>query len=255
MSVRALVGMLLLLYSGAALFLYLKQRTFIYFPFVAVEHSFSVEHFSSQGESIEVVVLNKEKQDAIIYFGGNAEAVAASAPDFEVAFPERTIYLVNYRGYGGSTGSPSEQGLYADALQIYDGIIKRHENVSVIGRSIGSGIATFLAARRHVAKLVLVTPFDSLVNVAKDQFPLFPVSFFLKDRFDSYSRVGEIESQTLVVVAGNDAIIGSKYSNRLISAFPPSQVTVKTFAEAGHNSLPRREYLIAMSAFLRTSEP
>jgi len=253
MSARALVGMLLLLYGGMALFLYLKQRSFIYFPFVALEHSFPVERFSSQGESIEVVVLNRDSKDAIVYFGGNAEAVAANAPSFREAFPEQAIYLVNYRGYGGSSGSPSEQGLYVDALQIYDVLTTRHEQISVIGRSIGSGVATFLAANRHVAKLVLVTPFDSMLNLAKDQFPLFPVSFFLKDRYESYSRVREIKSQTLVVLAGKDAIIGSKYSNRLISAFPPSEVTVKTFAEAGHNSLPQREYLMAMSAFLRTT--
>ncbi len=250
MGARALIGMLLLLYGGMALFLYLKQRSFIYFPVAGWEHSFPTERFTSQGETIEVVVLNKEMNNAIIYFGGNAEFVAANAPAFEQAFPERAIYLVNYRGYGGSSGSPSEQALYADALQVYDALIASHEDVAVIGRSVGSGIATYLAANRPVPRLVLVTPFDSMLSMAIDQFPFFPVRFFLKDRYDSYSRVNQIESQTLVLLAGKDSIIRPKYSNRLISAFPKSQVTVKTFREAGHNTLPQREYLMTMSEFL-----
>jgi len=251
LGVRALLGVLLLVYLGFGVYLYAKQRSFIYFPVAHFEHDFAVERFRSDGESIEVVVLNEGKGNALIYFGGNAEPVVANASAFEQVFSEHTVYLVNYRGYAGSSGSPTEQGLYADASHIYDTIRVRHRNVSVIGRSIGSAVATYLAANRAVKKLVLVTPFDSILNIARDQFPFFPVSLFLKDRYDSYSRVGDVEADTLILVAERDAVIRAKYSDRLASAFPPAQVTVETLEGVGHNGLSAHPgYLATLSRFM-----
>jgi hypothetical protein len=115
--------------------LYIFQRDLLYFPTEKYEHPFEQISVSSQGETIEVIILNKGRSRALIYFGGNGEAVVANAEEFSSNFSDVTIYLINYRGYGGSTGKPTESGNYADALAVYDHVNKEHSQLSVAGRS------------------------------------------------------------------------------------------------------------------------
>ncbi|MFM2003805.1 MAG: hypothetical protein RI963_3231, partial [Planctomycetota bacterium] len=108
---------------------------------------------------------------AVIYFGGNAEEVDRSADDYAAAFPRHAIYLMNYRGYGGSQGGPSKAALHRDAAALYEYVASRHGTIVVIGRSLGSGVAVRLAVSNRVDRLILITPFDSIVNVARGLFP------------------------------------------------------------------------------------
>ena len=255
MSVRSLLVVGVLVYCMWGLLLYLFQRNFIYMPTIRVAHDHQVERFASAGEVIEVVVLNPGARHAVRYFGGNAELVVANAPGFLDNLPGHTVYLVNYRGYSGSSGMPTEQGLYTDAQNIYDSIRHRHNGVSVIGRSLGSAVATHLASVRAVDRLVLVTPFDSMVHMARDLYPIYPVSLLLRDRFDSYSRVSQISADTLVVVAEHDSIVRAKYSSRLVGAFPAGQVTLQTIAGVGHNGLSARgEYYPLLARFIAAAK-
>ena len=104
---------------------------------------------------------------------------------FRAAFPDRSLFLVNYRGYGGSSGQPSEAALFADALAIFDHVRREHSEIAVMGRSLGSGVAVLVASERPVEQLVLVTAFDSLVNVAREYLRWLPVGRLLRDRYDS----------------------------------------------------------------------
>jgi uncharacterized protein len=151
--------------------------------------------------------------------------------------PQYAVYLVNYRGYGGSSGLPSETALFQDALVVYDHIKTGHSHISVIGRSLGSGVAVFLAANRDVEKLVLVTPYDSIENIARQMYLVYPISIMLKDKFNSLSRVDSVSAETLVIIAENDQIIPRENSERLAAAFRPGQATVKTLVGADHNAL------------------
>lgn len=233
--------MLISIYVLFGIFLFIFQRDFMYFPTEKPTHPFQIKQFLIGGESIDVVVLNKGKSKAIMYFGGNGESVVGNAPDFIKIFPNHTVYLVNYRGYGGSTGTPTEQFLYSDARHIYDGIISQHQQVSVIGRSLGTGIATYLASQREVHKIILVSPYDSIEHIAQDRYKIYPISLLLKDKYNSLHRIKDIKSDTLIILAEHDAVIPSKYSSQLIKAFPISQVTVETIKGAGHNNLSQRE--------------
>jgi pimeloyl-ACP methyl ester carboxylesterase len=107
-------------------------------------------------------------------------------PALSVAFPDRAIYLLHYRGYGGSSGTPSEKALFADALTLFDEVRTKHSSVDVVGRSLGSGVAVYVASLRPVARLVLVTPFDSLEGLAALRFPYVPVKWLLRDKFESW---------------------------------------------------------------------
>ncbi len=172
-TVMLLVGTVAVLFVAWGGWLYATQRSQIYFPTPAVEHpGAQVWWVESQGERLKVWVVARPGTRALLYFGGNADDVAGHIDAFSDAFPEHSLYFVNYRGYGGSSGRPSEPALVADALAVFDQVQSRQAEVSVMGRSLGSGVAVQLAAERPVSRLVLVTPFDSLVNVATRVFPL-----------------------------------------------------------------------------------
>ncbi|MCK5687871.1 alpha/beta hydrolase, partial [Myxococcota bacterium] len=104
------LGILLVAYIVIGALLFLSQRKFIYFPTSAIKHGYPEEIFKTGTESIVVAVVNGGREKALLYFGGNAEEVIYNAPDFAKIFAEHTVYLVNYRGYGGSSGQPTEAG-------------------------------------------------------------------------------------------------------------------------------------------------
>ena len=98
-------------------------------------------------------------------------------------------------------------------------------------------MATYVAAYREVSKLALITPFDSIVNVAQGKYPVYPVHLLLHDTFDSESRVALIKAKTFIVIAENDEVIPLKYTEKLIEAFPKSQVQVDTIKNRGHSDI------------------
>jgi len=255
-TLKIFCSLLLILYLVGGCLLYIFQRDFMYFPSPQVRHDFEVEQFSNGGEKVDVVVLNRGKMNAIIYFGGNGEQVVYNARDFEANFGNYTIYLVNYRGYGGSSGLPTEDGIYSDAHKIYDSIAKQYQSISVSGRSLGSGVATYLASTRDISKMVLITPYDSILNVAKNKYPIYPISILLKDKYLSVSRVKDIKSNVLILVADQDNVIPAENTDALISAFPLSQIRVEKFESAGHNSISsdRRYYPLLADFFKEDSQ-
>lgn len=231
---KSLSIVLLLGYLGMGLFLYIYQRDLLYFPTPDISTPYTEMVLQNEGESLKIIVLNKGHKNAILYFGGNAESMAQSSDYIAQQFPEFTIYLMNYRGYGGSTGLASEQGLYSDALKLYDSVKPKHKRISIGGRSLGSGIAVYVAANREVSKLALITPFDSIVNVAQEMYPLYPVSFLLDDQYDSLSRIKEIKAKTFIVTAQNDQVITKERTQELIDAFDPALLKVEMIENRGH---------------------
>ena len=241
--------LLIYLIAGAVLFFY--QRKLIYFPTGKIRHSYELLKLDNGKETLEVIVLNPGKNKALLYFGGNAEAVVHNAVDFLTAFPLHTVYLFNYRGYGGSSGQPTEEGIYSDALSLFDKVQEKQAKISVIGRSLGSGAATYLASKRPVEKMVLVSPYDSIKSVAQNKFPIYPMFLLLKDKYDSIGRVKEIQAKTIVLMAENDEVIPKKHSLRLISEFPTEHITVKTISDTGHNDISNKmEYYDHLKSFL-----
>ena len=226
--------LLLIGYVGMGLFLYIYQRDFLYFPTPDTVTPYNTMLLQNEGISINVIVLNEGYENAILYFGGNAESMAQSSDYIAQQFPTFTVYLMDYRGYGGSTGEPTEKGLYSDALKLYDAIKLKHNRISIGGRSLGSGIATYVAAHREVSKLALITPFDSIVNVANGRYPIYPVSFLLHDKYDSASRTKGIKAKILIVIAQNDKIITRERTQQLIDAFDPARLEVMIIENRGH---------------------
>jgi len=225
---------LLVLYVAFGMYLYFNQRNFLYFPTADSATKYSNITFKNDTDNINVIVLNTGNKNAILYFGANAESMASSADYIAKQFPQFTVYLLDYRGYGKSTGSASEDVLYKDALKLYDAIESKHGRISVGGRSLGSGIATYVAAHREVSKLVLITPYDSIVNVAQDKYPIYPVSLLLTQRYDSLGRVKMIDAKTLIIFSENDKVIPRESTQRLIEAFDRQNLKVIMIHNRGH---------------------
>jgi pimeloyl-ACP methyl ester carboxylesterase len=145
--------------------------------------------------------------------------------------------MLHYRGYGGSSGKPTEEALHSDARALYEMVHARHPDVIVVGRSLGSGVAVQLAATRQVTRLVLITPFDSIVNLASRQFPFVPVDLLLRDRFESWRYAPQVTAPTLIIAAANDEVVPRESTLALFNAFGPGVATMTTISGAGHNSI------------------
>lgn len=228
------IGVYLLL----AAFLYAYQRKLIYFPVPADPHFDAAEiEIDNQGTQLRGWVLRPGQKAAVIYFGGNSEMITHRSEFFEDVFRGYSIYLVNYRGYGLSEGSPSEAGLFSDALAIYDRVRRDHDSVIAYGRSLGSGVAVYLASMRPLDKLILLTPYDSITEIGARSYPLFPVRYLIRDRFDSASRAAGIEIPVMITSAELDREIDLSHTLALRERFVRGSVEYLMIQGAAHNDI------------------
>lgn len=227
----------------AALFVF--QRALIYFPQPrAAGTGETLLTLSVDDAQVLVSVRPHDGPDALIYFGGNAEDVSRNLPGFSQAFPDYALYLLHYRGYGGSTGSPSEEAIAHDAIALFDQVYATHPHVAVVGRSLGSGVAVRLASQRPAARLILITPYNSLDELAARQFPLFPVKWLLQDTFESWKYAARITVPTLLIAAQDDEVIPRSSTERLFGHFVKGVASLEVIPAAGHNSIAETpEYL------------
>ena len=231
-----LTGVAVAIPLAMAGWLFAIQRSLIYFPQprTGPAASFTLD---VDGARLVVSVYQAERDRAVLYFGGNAEDVSHSVEAIAPAFPDAALYLPHYRGYGGSSGRPSEAALVADALAVFDEIHPRHGPVTVVGRSLGSGVAAYVASRRSVSRVVLVTPFDSLAAVGARHYPAPLVRWLLRDRFDSAEYAPAITAPTLLLAAADDDIIPPAHAEALLRAFRPGIATLHVLKGVGHNTI------------------
>jgi len=172
-----------------------------------------------------------------LYFGGNAEVVSGSLPTMANAFPDHSIYGMHYRGYAGSAGSPTEAALREDALALYDRVVREHPDVIVVGRSLGSGVAVWLASQRRASRLILITPFNSLLELAATQLRFLPIKWLLLDKFESWRYAPMVATRTLIVEAERDEVIPNSSTQALMMHFRPDLVSLKVLRGVGHNTI------------------
>ena len=242
------LGVIALVYASLCAVLFAFQRSFIYFPQPrSLGDSTSIITLPVDGATVNVTVRIYSGSKALIYFGGNSEDVSRRLSTFSTAFPDHALYLQHYRGYGGSSGKPSEAALFADAIALFDKVYAEHPNVVLVGRSLGSGVAAYLASQRPVTRLVLVTPYNSIQALATHQFPYIPVRWLLVDKFESWKYVTLINAPTLIIAAEHDEVIPRTSTELLFNRFCAGIASIKVIADTSHNTISdSSEYILLL---------
>jgi fermentation-respiration switch protein FrsA (DUF1100 family) len=229
--------------------LFFSQRSFIFPVSRAFRTAPSAAGFGAAEEQVldttdgeKVIVWHvpaKPGHAVILYFHGNGDFLAGLVGRFRDITQDGTgLIALSYRGYAGSTGRPSEQGLLLDAEAAYAFAMARYaaERIVVWGFSLGSGVATAIAADHPVAKLVLEAPFTSIADVAAAGFPFMPVRWLIRDPFHSDLRIARVRVPLLVMHGERDGAIPIKMGERLFAlAHDPKQFV--RFPEGDHNDL------------------
>ena len=162
------------------------------------------------------------------------------------------VLMLEYRGYGGNPGTPSEAGLYIDAdaaLDFLEGERVPTNRLVLYGESLGSGVAVQAAAEHAIGALILEAPFTSVAEVAQSHFPYVPATLMVTDRFDSLSRIGKIRAPILILHGERDRVVPVRYGRALFEAAP--QPKEGWFVPQGrHEDLARYGGLDAVVAFI-----
>jgi alpha-beta hydrolase superfamily lysophospholipase len=249
---RKLIIALLVLslpYALFSLLMYSIQDKIMFQPEVlpadfsyAFESDFKEINLKTKGK-ISLNALHFTTQDPkgfIVYYHGNAGNLSRWG-----SIVERYVKLgydvlvMDYRGYGKSDGNPSEDALYNDAQLFYDYAVKhaKEEQIVVYGRSLGTALATKMAADNNPSKLVLETPFYSIRDVANTRFRYLPVQWLLKYSFPSFSYAKKVHCPTIIVHGTNDVIVPYASGERLYNEFNEDLTTFVTIPDGQHNNL------------------
>jgi pimeloyl-ACP methyl ester carboxylesterase len=224
-------------YAGLCLVFAVFQRSFIYMPTPVTAAHAAAFPLEVSGATVRISSRSHDGPRALVYFGGNAEDVAYTVPELAELFADRAIYGMHYRGYSGSSGRPAEAALRSDARALFELVHARHPDVIVVGRSLGSSLAIQLAADEPVTRLVLITPFESILSIARRVAPFLPMGLLLRDKYESWRYAPRVTCPTLVIAASHDELVPLADTQRLVAAFPPDVATLKVVDGTDHNSV------------------
>jgi uncharacterized protein len=164
----------------------------------------------------------------LLYFHGNAGNVSERAKRFRQVVDSGFGFLaMSYRGFAGSEGSPSEAVLVSDGLEIFDWLTKRSDAIVIYGESLGTGVATEVAAQREARALVLEAPFAAALDIAAATYPWVPVSFLMRDPFLSREHILGVEEPVLIIHGTADQVIPAEQGRRLFDiAHEPKSLAI-----------------------------
>ena len=208
------------IYFLVLVFLYFYQRNLLYHP---NENNYSEDKISvdiekvkiQTSDNIELLGWYHEKNlkyyKTLVYFHGNAGSLENRIHKLN-HFQNMNInfLIIAWRGFNGNKGKPSERGLYLDGKSTIDWLIKKgvnEENIILYGESLGTGIATHLAQNKNYAGVILETPFTSMIDAAKNFYPYIPINLLLKDKFENFKKVKNINIPILVMHGEIDQIV------------------------------------------------
>jgi fermentation-respiration switch protein FrsA (DUF1100 family) len=208
------------IYFLVLVFLYFYQRNLLYHP---NENNYSGDKISVDIEKVKIQTAdniellgwyhkkNLKDYKTLVYFHGNAGSLENRIHKLN-HFQDMNInfLIVAWRGFNGNKGKPSEKGLYVDGKSAIDWLIKKgvdEKNLILYGESLGTGVATHLAQNKNYAGVILETPFTSMVDAAKNFYPYVPINLLLKDKFENFKKVKNINAPILVMHGEVDKIV------------------------------------------------
>jgi uncharacterized protein len=273
-AMRLLVTLLIpvALIVALLLFFWVGQRRLMYFPLGDVPSIASlglsdveeVAFDTADGLHLSGWLFTGDAVDralTVIVFHGNAGNRAHRTP-LAVALRRLGLHvlLFDYRGYGGNPGSPTEQGLQADARGAREFLINQRQvapqSLIYFGESLGTGVAVKLASEHPPAALILRSPFASMADIGQYHYPWLPVRLLLRDRYDSLVQITRIQTRLLIIAGERDSIVPAESSRRLYEAAPQPKAFV-LIPGADHNDdelLDGKSLVEAIAKFLAANE-
>jgi fermentation-respiration switch protein FrsA (DUF1100 family) len=248
-------------YGAIAALAYFAQRSLMYFPertrtapaAAGFPQAEEIELVTSDGERVIVWhVAPRGDKPVVLYFHGNGGALAWRAERFARIVADGTgLVALSYRGYGGSSGRPSEAGLLRDAEATYAFATARYpaERFVPYGESLGSAVAVALAAEHKVGKVILEAPFTSAVDIGAAAYPFLPVRLLMHDRFRSDERIGKVTAPVLVLHGERDTVVPIRYGERLYALISAPKKFVR-FPQGHHSDLDSHGAQVAVRDFL-----
>lgn len=243
---KTLAGLLLAIYAFAVVGLAVFQRRLMYFPDRRLTHPdevgmSGVEELSLETDDGEMLVAwhvpPREGCPLILYFHGNGGALSDRMPRFRLFVASGYGFLaVSYRGYGGSTGSPSEAGLMRDGETVYREARERgypSDRIVLMGESLGTAVATVLGSVHEAAALVLDSPYSSAVDVAAAHYWMLPVRRLLLDRYRTDLAIRNVHIPILILHGDEDYIVPINLARQLFDLANEPK-TFMTVSSAGH---------------------
>jgi fermentation-respiration switch protein FrsA (DUF1100 family) len=246
--------------------LYLAQRTMLYHPIAthvqpaeaSLAEAQEVVLDTSDGEKVIAWhVPPRDDMPVVIYFHGNAEIVAWRVERHRALIANGTgLIALSYRGYAGSSGTPTEEGLHRDADAAYAFAVAHYapERIVLWGHSLGTGVAVRLAAEKPVGKVILEAPYTSTVDVAAGSFPFVPVRWLMLDQFHSDERIGAIKASLLIMHGARDDVIPIRFGERLFALAPEPKRFIR-YEQGGHVDLDDFGAGAAARAFIAEASP
>ena len=264
-SVVKILKGLLAFYILSITMLYFFQEKLIFLPTtLAKEYRYEFnEPFeeifltADDGAVLNAIHFRRENPyGVILYFHGNAGDLSrwGSITEF-FARKNYDVVVMDYRTYGKSTGRLSEQALFDDGQLFYDYTSQQYEEsvITLYGRSLGTAIAAKLASQNRPKRLILETPYYSLMDVAKDRFPFLPLKWLLKYKLNTYEFIKEVDCPVTIFHGTDDHVVPYESGRRLFDVVPGSHKNMVTIEHGEHNNLIRFDtYLTGIQAVLDT---
>jgi hypothetical protein len=263
--VSAFLGGIVAVYVALLVLLFVAQRSILYVPNTQ-EPSLAEAGLQGAMEAVEIESADglrllawyhpppTNPAPVLVYFHGNAGHIGHRAdrvrPYIDAGFG---AFLVEYRGYGGNPGRPTEDGLYADARAAVDFLEQQGvapERMVFYGESLGTAVAVQIALERSCAALVLEAPFTSVAAVAQSRYWMFPVRQLVLDKFDSLAKIGKLRCPLFVMHGEADGVIPIRYGRQLFDAAPEPKES-KWFTEGTHTNFDELGGPAAVLGFLR----
>lgn len=251
----------LVAFGGLTTLMYLAQRKLMYFPDTArvapatVGFAAAEEVVLDTADGERVIVWHvppRADKPIVLYFHGNGGSLRYRVERFRALTAEGTgLLALSYRGYGGSSGSPTESGLLADADAAYAFAAARYggERIVLFGESLGSGVSIALAAAQKVAGVVLEAPFTSAADIGAAAYWFMPVRLLMKDQFRSDQRITRVTAPVLIMHGTGDRMVPVAYGERLFALANEPKRLLK-FPGGGHSDLDVFGATAAVRAFI-----
>ncbi len=211
--------LLILIYFGITVVVYFFQRKLLYHPFSpqitgkGLIHNFETINFKTS-DNFELkgwFHLKNSNKKTILFLHGNAGNLDNRIDKLNsLGSMDINFLIISWRGYSGNPGNPSEAGLYKDALSGIEWLNKKgisNDQIILYGESLGTAITTEVAQNKNFAGIILEAPFTSMVDMGQKIYPIFPVRFLLKDKYESKNKIKNIKSPILVLHGRKDKIV------------------------------------------------